>query len=381
MAGIGDNPITRPIGRFFRSSGAGGGSRRRRLAAWAGGAVAALVLVYLGYLIATFSTFDGRDIGYPETVLAQYGRPEDRVQTPGEVEADDPERCHESRTAAMQIHLIDFMVNRNAWAPAHPLYKAGFFGLVAFESTPWFDDKAAEQLGMLDIVRRLGIEMTDSLGRIRGTSLENERLAAAQSSLRIDETAWYLNNPFRQEVNTVSPSAAASYQKAIPLYERYNADLAACDAVFDARADNLRGTLSRFTATLGATTSELEARSKAWAYDAEKDRVVPAEGNDYGWFDFRADNLFHRARGKMYALHGVLKGMREDFRHVLVDKNVEDVWDKMESSVAEAALADPWIASNGASDGVLFPDHLAVIAEMVLRARTSMVEVRDILAD
>jgi hypothetical protein len=357
------------------------GAHLRRRASWAGATLALLVAGYFCYLLIAFASFDSRDIAYPETVLSAYGPPDDPVQTAGEIDAEDPEQCHESRTVAVQSHLIDYMVNENRWAPAHPIYKAGFFGLVSFKNTPWFDNMAAEQLGMLDIVRRLAIEMTDSLGRIRGTSLENERLAAAQSSLRIDETVWYLNNPFRAEVNTVSPSAAASYRKAIPLYVACNDNLARCDAVFDARADNLRSTLNRFTATLGATTSELEARSKSWAYDAETNEIVQAGGNNYGWFDVRADNLFHRARGKMYALHGILKGMRRDFRHVLADRNALEVWDKLESSVAEAAMVNPLIASNGASDGVLFPDHLAIMAEMVLRARTAMVEVRDILAN
>jgi hypothetical protein len=359
----------------------GGGPRARGLLRVAALSLGSVFVVYFVYLVVAFGSFDVRDLSYPEKVLAAYGSPENGVQTPGDAEADNADRCHESRTIAIQSHLIDFMVNENRWAPAHPLYKAGFFGLVSFDATPWFDNMAAEQQGMLDIVRRLAIEMTDSLGRIRGTSLENEQLAAAQSSLRIDETAWYVNNPFRAEVNTVSPSAAASYRKALPLYETYNNNLAGCNAVFDARADNLRGTLSRFTATLGATTSELEARSKSWAYDAKNDRIVPADGNNHGWFDFRADNHFHRARGKMYALHGVLKGMRRDFYHVLEDKNALSVWDKLESSVAEAAMVDPWITSNGAADGVLFPDHLAVMAEMVLRARTAMVEVRDIIAN
>jgi hypothetical protein len=157
--------------------------------------------------------------------------------------------------------------------------------------------------------------------------------------------------------------------------------LESCEAVFDARTDNLRETLSRFTATLGSTIVELGSRSQAVGYDVETHRFVDMGGVDAGWFDFQADNHFHRARGKMYALHGILQGMRLDFGDVLAERNLDAVWDKMEASVAEAALLDPWLISNGARDGALFPDHLGVMAEMILRARTSMVELRDILAD
>ena len=340
-----------------------------------------LAIAYVGYLTLAYSVFYGRDIFYPQSVLALYGPPERDGQSSGDLPVTETDVCEESRTVAMQVHLIDYMVNRNMWVPARPLYKFGLAGMVSFEATPFFDNKAAEQIGMLDVVRRVAIELTDSLGRVRGSSTENEQLAAAQSALRIDENAWFVNNPFNAKTNTISPSAAQSYQRAIPLYEQYNVSLRACDAVFDTRSDNLRETLSRFTATLGATTSELEARSKAVVYDPQADRFVAGAGNDYGFFDFRADNHFYRARGKMFALHGILQGMREDFHHVLEDRNVQQVWDKMEASVAEAAMLEPWIVSNGPNEGVAMPDHLAVMAEMILRARTSMVEIRDILGD
>lgn len=334
---------------------------------------------YFGYMTLAYSTFYGRDIFYPQHVLALYGPPAGGGQTNGDLPAVNGERCERSRTVAMQVHLIDYMVNRNYWVPARPLYKAGLFGLIEMEATPWFDNKAEEQIGVLDIVRRMAIELTDSLGRVRGTSAENTLLSSAQSALRIDANAWFVNNPFSGEINTISPSAASSYEGAIPLYEQYNASLATCEGVFDTRADNLRETLSRFTATLGATTTELEARSKAVIYDPVEDRFRKGEGNNAGFFDFRADNHFYRARGKMYALHGLLQGMREDFSQVLADRNVGEVWDKMEASVAEAAVLEPWIVSNGANDGIIMPDHLSVMAEIILRARTTMVEIRDIL--
>jgi hypothetical protein len=354
----------------------GGVARKAR---WIVLGLGVVAVAYLAYLTLAYSVFYSRNIFYPQDVLALYGPPSEERATSGDLPVTDPERCEESRLVAMQIHLIDYLVEQNMWVPARPLYKVGFFGLVDFKHTPFFDNKASEQIGVLDVVRRAAIELTDSLGRVRGTSLENTELASAQAALRIDENAWFVNNPFSSEINTISPSAATSYAGAIPLYEQYNISLRHCDAVFDARADNLRETLSRFTATLGATTSELEARSKATIYDPEADRFVDGSGNNLGYFDMEADNYFFRARGKMFALHGLLQGMREDFHGVLEDRNVQAVWDKMEASVAEAAALDPLMVSNGGADDVFMPDHLAVMAEIILRSRTSMVEVRDIL--
>ncbi len=381
MSVITDNRLT----RLLSAEGRDARGRAWRRARWGLAGGVALVLAYLVYLTLAFSVFHDRDVYWPQTVLSDFEPVSPDGPTTGDLPAAGPEAgtndCEASRAIAMQIHLIDLIVNENQWVPARPLYKAGLFGLVSFDATPWFDNKAAEQIGMIDVARRFAIEMTDSLGRVRGTSPENENLSSAQSALRIDMHAWYVNSPFRQNVNTISPSAAASYRKAIPLYEAYNTQLATCEAVFDARADNLRETLSRMTATLGSTIVELEARSQGVAYDPDQDRYVAAAGNDNGWFDFRADNHFHRARGKMYALHGIMQGMREDFAHIIADRNLKAVWDKMESSIAEAALLNPTIVSNGGKDGFLFPDHLGVMAEAILRARTSMVELRDVLRD
>jgi hypothetical protein len=379
-----------------------------------------LLLAYLVYLIVFFSVFYGRDVFYPTRVLEELANEEglsgplSREIATGGATADPPNsddpvtafetpqdatetgqqlriggvqggerqsQCSPSRTVAMQEILINFMVVENTWVPAHPLYKLGFFGVVDFAATPWFDNKAAEQIGMLDVSRRLAIELTDSLGRVRGTSLQNEELSAAQATLRVDERAWYVNNPFNSSINTISPSASEAFARAIPLYRQYNRDLAACDAIFDTRADNLRETLSRFTAALGSTVTELAQRTSSFVYNPKTDRFEDGPGNDAGWLDFKADNYFHRARGQMYALHGILQGMRVDFHQVLVDRNVHAVWDKMEEAVAEAAVMDPLIVSNGGPDSLLMPDHLGKMSEMILRSRTAMVELRDILSD
>lgn len=376
------------LSRLFSSRRADGRGRFRWLR-WGVVALGAIACIYLGYAYIAFGVFWGRDIHYPREVIQRMeGAPSVSPSAPSRASAVgvtttdvEPEECGPSRTVAMQIALIDQIAVRNVWVPARPLYKAGLFGLVSFEATPFLDNKAAEQLGILDIARRLGIELTDSLGRIRGTSEVNEQLNAAQAALRIDETAWFVNNPLNPAVNTISPSAASSYERAVPLYTQYNADLASCAAVFDTRSDNLRETLSRFTATLGSTTTELRQRSRETVYDVRAMEFIEGGGVNAGWFDFRADNAFYRARGKMYALHGILMGMRHDFSRVLSDRNVHAVWDKMEQSVAEAAHLQPLIVSNAAPDAFILPNHLAAMGQMILRARTSMVEVRDILSE
>ena len=126
-------------------------------------------------------------------------------------------------------------------------------------------------------------------------------------------------------------------------------------------------------------TDQLAKRSQGVKYDPRSDTFAEAGGNDLGWFDFRADNLFHQARGQMFAYHGLLQAMRMDFARVIERRDLADVWDRMEQHTAEAAALKPLIVSNGREDGLFMPDHLSVMAQKMLRARANMVELRDIL--
>ena len=149
--------------------------------------------------------------------------------------------------------------------------------------------------------------------------------------------------------------------------------------MFDARADNLLQFLERVAADVGSTIDLLGKRSQGMRYDPRTDEFVTGEGNDRGWFDFNADDLFMYASGKMYAYHGLLQGLRSDFAGVIQRRDISAIWDLMEEHVAEAAALQPLIVSNGREDGAFMPDHLAVMSQKMLRARANMSEIRDIL--
>jgi hypothetical protein len=300
----------------------------------------------------------GFSLAYPKPILA--------TETP---QSGDPNQCRRSAIVDVQTHLIDFVVNENAWISSMPQYKLGFLGIVSWESTPFFDNKAAFQRGVLNALRRTGVELTDILGRVRGTSQADPDLQAARGLLQNDAT-----RPF----GPVQPSPSI-YRSAIPLYARFNDRLALCQASFDARADNLLQFLERITQDTGSTVDALAKRSQGERYDPQTDTFVPGEGNDLGWFDPHADDLFMFALGQMYAYHGLLQAARLDFADVVVKRDLGPVWDLLERHVAEAAALSPTIVSNGREDGMMMPDHLAVMAENILRARANMTELRDVL--
>ncbi|MEM6438095.1 MAG: DUF2333 family protein [Pseudomonadota bacterium] len=359
-----------------------------RVIRWAVPIFILFLIAWIAIMIYRFSFYRGVGMSYPQQVIASVADAPltDEEHSAGAEDATDAASgngsvatCAHSRVADMQAHLINMLVNENDWVPATPQYTIGIFGLVDWAATPWFDNKAAFQRGVLAVVRRFSLDLADSLGRVRGTSGADPDLQGAASRLRTDERTWRINSPFDPQLQMIATSAAASYGGAVPLYYSFNRRLEDCNALFDARQDNLLRLLDRVAADLGDMNDRLQKRSRAEVWDVNQKAFVTGEGNNLGWLDFRADNLLHEARGQAYALHGLLQALRIDFSTVAVQAQLGAVWDRMEAHVAEAARFNPLIVSNGALDGIFAPDHLAVMGEKILRARANMIELRDIL--
>lgn len=347
-----------------------------------------LSLLILIFLILTWNIhflwntlwIRGFNLTYPQSVL------NNKTQTISANEQIDPEgstqtsrTCGRSQIVDMQAYLLNFLVNENTWMPSMPQYKAGLLGLIAWQDTPFFDNKAAFQLGVLTALRRTSVELTDILGRERGTSQVDSALQSARGLLSTADKQWWIN-PFDPQLPFGPTQPAQSvYRQAIRLYENYNDRLEKCQALFDARADNLIQFLDRIAKDTGSSVDILAKRSQGIRYDAKTDTFVEGEGNDRGWFDMRADNIFMNTLGQMYAYHGLLQAARHDFSGIIKTRDLDGIWDRMEQHIAEAAVLSPLIVSNGREDGFLMPDHLSVMAENVLRSRANMTELRDIL--
>jgi hypothetical protein len=336
--------------------------------------IAVVVIIYNATIIYRFSHINGDELQYPQVVLAEAPH----SVAPGAPMNDGSGKCARSDIVAMTAYILDVLVNQNTWVPGDPFYKIGWFGIKSFDSGPLLDNKASFQRGAMRAVRRISIEMVDLLGRARGTSAADEDLQAARGAVQWNESAWIFN-PFDSRNPLLSVSAAESYRSSIRHMTTYNERLAACDALFDPRSDNLFQLLDRIANDVGGLTDQLSQRARADQWDVRSKTFVPASGNNRGIFDFRADNLFYEAHGAMWAYHGILQAARVDFGQVVQQSNLDQIWDRMESHVAESASLEPLIVSNGAEDSLFFPAHLSAMAVNMLRARANMTELREIL--
>ena len=268
--------------------------------------------------------------------------------------------CERSAIVDVTAGLIDFNVNQNAWISSMLLYKMGLFGM-DWDDTPWLDNKASFQRGVNQAIRRTTVELVDSLGRVRGTSGINNNLQRARSNMQFDETAWYFGlDPFGPKTPTPS-----FYRSAMRDLQAFNDSLVKCDAIFDGRSDNLIEFLDRVANDLGSTSAMIRERS---------------ENHNGGWFDTRADDRFWFAYGQLYGYYGVMSAAGADFQAVIEQRGLKPIWVESIKQLRAALRIQPLIISNGREDGWIMPTHLATMGFYILRVRSNLVEMRDVLA-
>ncbi len=320
------------------------------------------------YFFWTTQVWNGFNPGYAkayENAPATSGgkpQPSGGIITTGEGPVEgEPEdlTCRRSLLVEATANLVDFNVNQNAWISSMLLYKLGLFGL-DWDRTPYFDNKAAFQRGVNQAIRRTTIELVDTLGRVRGTSQIDKDLQKARGALQFDDATWCFSfSPFGPKTPTPN-----FYRSAIKDLNKFNDRLENCEAVFDARADNLLQFLNRIAKDIGATSAILRERS---------------ENYDSGWFDTRADDRFWFAYGQLYAYYGILSAARTDFAEVIEERRLTAIWDEMDDQLRASLNIQPAIVANGAEAGWLMPSHLATLGFYILRARSNLVEIRLVL--
>lgn len=255
-----------------------------------------------------------------------------------------------SRAVAVAAALIDREVNLNRWTANDPF----FLPAAALDNMPNF------QQGVIAAVARFTLELTDQIARTRGSSEADADLDKALGLLKYPATVWIFDLS-----TSWAPTASseAQYRAGLRSLRRYNARLAEGNAMFERRADNLIVVLDRIAADIGSSSASL-------------DRQIREYG---GLFDLHADDLFYGVKGRLYAYYLILRELAIDFENVLADRDLAIAWGRMLESFRASAELEPWVIINGPPDSSILPSHLAAQGFYLLRARTQLREISNIL--
>ncbi|NVK20131.1 MAG: DUF2333 family protein [Methylocystaceae bacterium] len=257
----------------------------------------------------------------------------------------------QSRSVAMAAKLIERETDLHPWVANDPWFLPG----AALDNMPNF------QQGIIYALSRFAIEMSDQVGRTRGSSEVDKDLDKAAGLLKYAGDVWVFD--FSVSLAPTAPSDS-QYRAARKSLVSYNNRLGNGEAVFDTRADNLERTLERIAADLGSGSAVIDT------YIRE---------NSGNLIDFHADDIYYRNKGRLYAYYLILRELKKDFNDVIVDRDVTKPWDQMLDSLKTAAEAQPLIVVNADPDSFLRPSHLTAQGFYLLRARTQLKEVANIL--
>jgi len=257
----------------------------------------------------------------------------------------------ESRAVAAAAQLVTREVDVHTWTPMMPFFMPA--GIL--DNMPNF------QRGILSALGRFGTELMDQVGRTRGSSQTDRDLEQARGFLNEQPNIWLW-----QPSVSLMPSAtsAQKYRAGRDRLLAYNKRLGSGQAVFERRADNLQGVIDRIANDIGSDSAVIDQH------------IIEKAGD---LFDTRADDIFYFNKGRLYAYYILLRELGADFQNVIRERELTNAWNGTVESFRIASQLDPWIVWNGYLDGLLIPNHLAAQGFYLLRARTQLREISNIL--
>ncbi|MDF1685657.1 MAG: hypothetical protein ACJAXQ_000606 [Parvibaculaceae bacterium] len=255
-----------------------------------------------------------------------------------------------STAVSMMAALIDREVNQNSWTANDPF----------FVPSVWLDNMPNFQQGVMSALARFGFELQDQLGRTRGSSQVDPDLQIVSGLLQYPGDTWYMD--LSSSLLPVA-SAESQYRKARRSLLNYNERLAKGDATFERRGDNLMATLDRIALDLGSSSAVLADQIEDGSY----------------LIDMEADDTFYNVKGQVYAYYLLLTALGKDFEKLIAERELNTAWLQMLDSMRTAALLQPMIIVNSAPDSQLLPSHLSAQGFYLLRARTQLREITNIL--
>ena len=97
--------------------------------------------------------------------------------------------------------------------------------------------------------------------------------------------------------------------------------------------------------------------------------------------DYSADEIFYRNKGYTFALWQLFETLGNDFKDVILQKQIYPEWTYVSSSLRKAAEYNPLIIRNAKLASISSPNHLVVQAYYMERAVSSLEKIQNLLLE
>lgn len=237
--------------------------------------------------------------------------------------------------------------------------------------TVLLDNPQNFQLGELEAMR-YGVQvLRNNLTRLRTTDLIDPDVDEAYTRFSNPPTDWMF------------PSSEARFEAGANALRRYRAKLAAGQAHFYPRADNLMEMLSQFNSLLGGANTrlyncvgnfttriseEMAGDGRATGVDGEPRHLMQAE---VPWS--KIDDQFYFAQGVAFGYHEIMVSVLQDFAGVLLERNATSLAQSIVRDFLDYSQFEPLYVANG-SFGSMWANHpyqlLGLLSQSRERARS-----------
>ena len=265
----------------------------------------------------------------------------DEAQDAGHGEAEDAghDAAHAHKAPGVHfveaiIECLDYELNERFW------------GWRRNDIIRHTDNVENMQLGILEVVRRTTVNLTERISRHGPDASQDKNLENAINWLMLKpESYWF-------------PSAEGKYQDALDELRTYAKNLEKGTAHFNVGTDNLIPLLLSFADLAGSCDDNLVKQHEE-------------DGSSVSFFD--ADDYFYYAKGVGKAMAVVLHAVMEDFSDIINTSNAHDILHHAVHACQMAGEMEPWIITDASYDGIL-ANHRANMAAEISHVRYFLYE-------
>jgi hypothetical protein len=216
-----------------------------------------------------------------------------------------------------------------------------FWGWRCNDILQFTDNVENIQLGVLEVVRRATVILTERVSRHGPTDIIDKNLENAMN--------WFMIKPDQYWL----PAPESKYNDALKELRTYAEKLDRGEARFYTRADNLIPLLTSFSELLGGCDENL-------VKDKEED------GSEVKWS--KVDDYLYYAKGVATAMGPMLHAVQTEFADTIKARHGMDLLEHAIHACHVASEIDPWLVTDAPLDGIL-ANHRANMAAPISHAR------------
>ncbi len=230
------------------------------------------------------------------------------------------------------FYLINQETHHKIWTPNLPI----LFPSYILDNMPNF------QLGVISSVSKTAKAYTQlNIKTVDSSAMNN--LIQASEFLQYPGTIWLVAP---QNHLSPAPSSSTQYKKAARLLKVFN------KSISDGKTAIPNDTVS-FIILMKSIRHDLSKLIKRTATHIQEYQT--------SFFDFKSDDVYYYAFGKMYAYTQITKGLGNDFKEILVKYDIYSTWTSLLKTLDETAALEPSVVRNAPLKSSLSPNHLAII--------------------